>query len=63
MLVDGNIGGTVDGTEGGDLDVLNEQVEAAQRAGTRSCRCCSRLGSRPPCRSVRRSRWPSRGTR
>jgi probable F420-dependent oxidoreductase len=33
MLVDGNIGGTVDGTEGGNLDVLNEQVDAAQRAG------------------------------
>ena len=33
MLVDGNIGGTVDGTEGGDLDVLHEQVDAAQRAG------------------------------
>lgn len=33
MLVDGNIGGTVDGTEGGDLGVLTEQVEAAQRAG------------------------------
>lgn len=33
MRVDGNIGGGIDGTGGGDLADVAEQVAAAQRAG------------------------------
>lgn len=33
MHVDGNIGGSIDGTGGADLGVLAEQVEAAERIG------------------------------
>jgi probable F420-dependent oxidoreductase len=33
MLIDGNIGGSVDGTEGGDLSTVHAQVDAAERAG------------------------------
>jgi hypothetical protein len=51
MRVDGNIGGAIDGTGGGDLAGIAEQVAAAERTGydgsgpprsaaTHSCRCC-----------------------
>ncbi|MCU1647657.1 MAG: luciferase family protein [Nocardia sp.] len=33
MLVDGNIGGSIDGTGGGDLTVINDQVDFADRLG------------------------------
>ena len=33
MRVDGNIGGAIDGTGGGDLAGIAEQVAAAERAG------------------------------
>lgn len=33
MYVDGNIGGSIDGTGGADLGVLAEQVGAAERIG------------------------------
>jgi probable F420-dependent oxidoreductase len=33
MLVDGNIGGSIDGTDGGDLATLTEQVARAERVG------------------------------
>ncbi|WP_109526722.1 MULTISPECIES: LLM class F420-dependent oxidoreductase [Nocardia] len=33
MLVDGNFGGVIDGTAGGDLADLDEQIAAADRAG------------------------------
>ena len=33
MLVDGNIGGSVDGTEGGDLAALGAQLDLAERVG------------------------------
>ncbi|MET8427844.1 LLM class F420-dependent oxidoreductase [Nocardia sp. NPDC004860] len=33
MLVDGNIGGSIDGTGGGDLKVIDDQVDFADRIG------------------------------
>jgi probable F420-dependent oxidoreductase len=33
MLVDGNIGGSIDGTDGGDLTALTDQVSRAERVG------------------------------
>lgn len=33
MHIDGNIGGGIDGTNGGDLRVLSEQIHAAERIG------------------------------
>ncbi len=39
MRVDGNIGGAIDGTRGGDLAGIAEQVAAAERVG---------YGSGPP---------------